>query len=451
MNVNDTIAAVSTAQAEAAIGIVRMSGPASAAILGAVFVSKGAQEAQNRRMTYGHVADPATGARIDEVMAVFLSGPATYTRQDMVEIYCHGGVVATGRVLELLLAHGARLAEPGEFTLRAFVNGRIDLTQAESIVDLVKSKTSRAFDCALEQLDGGTSDRVRGVIAQLVDLLAGITVSIDYPEEDVEDVSWETIRRGLESSILSIDGLLANAEHSRFLRDGAKIAIIGLPNVGKSSLMNLLLGEVRAIVTEIPGTTRDTIEETLNIGGYPVRLIDTAGIRATDDEVERIGVERAKSAANRADMVVYVLDASKPLSDDDRELLDVAAGENCLVVANKSDRGVACELSEYEDRGISSVVVSVKKSPEEAFEKVYAALELFLKRGARSSDAMINVRHQQLLTQSRAVLAEALAGSEYDLVEVDIREAINLLGKIVGENIDSEILRTIFSKFCLGK
>ncbi len=447
MNINDTIAAISTASAEAAIGIVRMSGAASAEILSAVFVSK--NRAESRRLTYGHVVDPSTGARIDEVMAVFLSAPATYTRQDMVEIYCHGGIVATGRVLELLLMHGARLAEPGEFTLRAFVNGRIDLTQAESIVDLVKSRTAKAFDCALSQLGGGTSDRVREIINPLVELLAGITVSVDYPEEDVEDVSWAAIRDGLEFAVTGIERLLANAEHSRFMRDGAKVAIIGLPNVGKSSLMNLLLGEMRAIVTEIPGTTRDTIEESLSVGGYPVRLIDTAGIRSTDDEVEKIGVERAKYAANQADIILYVLDASRELSDDDRILLDIVGARESLIVANKVDRGVRADLGELSGFVVS--LVSVKDSPAEAFERIYKELENILKKGIGSSDAMINVRHQQLLQQAKSALTDALASDEYDLVEVDVREAISLLGKIIGENVDADILTAIFSKFCLGK
>ncbi len=447
MNINDTIAAISTASAEAAIGIVRMSGAASAEILSAVFVSK--NRAESRRLTYGHVVDPSTGARIDEVMAVFLSAPATYTRQDMVEIYCHGGIVATGRVLELLLMHGARLAEPGEFTLRAFVNGRIDLTQAESIVDLVKSRTAKAFDCALSQLGGGTSDRVREIINPLVELLAGITVSVDYPEEDVEDVSWAAIRDGLEFAVTGIERLLANAKHSRFMRDGAKVAIIGLPNVGKSSLMNLLLGEMRAIVTEIPGTTRDTIEESLSVGGYPVRLIDTAGIRSTDDEVEKIGVERAKYAANQADIILYVLDASRELSDDDRILLDIVSARESLIVANKADRGVRADLGELSGFVVS--LVSVKDSPAEAFERIYKELENILKKGIGSSDAMINVRHQQLLQQAKSALTDALASDEYDLVEVDVREAISLLGKIIGENVDADILTAIFSKFCLGK
>ncbi len=447
MNINDTIAAISTASAEAAIGIVRMSGAASAEILSAVFVSK--NRAESRRLTYGHVVDPSTGARIDEVMAVFLSAPATYTRQDMVEIYCHGGIVATGRVLELLLMHGARLAEPGEFTLRAFVNGRIDLTQAESIVDLVKSRTAKAFDCALSQLGGGTSDRVREIINPLVELLAGITVSVDYPEEDVEDVSWAAIRDGLEFAVTGIERLLANAEHSRFMRDGAKVAIIGLPNVGKSSLMNLLLGEMRAIVTEIPGTTRDTIEESLSVGGYPVRLIDTAGIRSTDDEVEKIGVERAKYAANQADIILYVLDASRELSDDDRILLDIVGARESLIVANKVDRGVRADLGELSGFVVS--LVSVKDSPAEAFERIYKELENILKKGIGSSDVMINVRHQQLLQQAKSALTDALASDEYDLVEVDVREAISLLGKIIGENVDADILTAIFSKFCLGK
>lgn len=447
MNKRDIIAAISTNSAEAAIGIVRMSGAGSAELFQKVFRSK--KTVSDRMMIYGHIVHPDSGDVIDEVMAVFLSAPKTYTREDMVEIDCHGGSVAAYSILELLLAQGARLAEPGEFTLRAFLNGRIDLTQAESVVDLVKAKTPRAFHCALSQLEGATSAKVRALVTSLIELLAGITVSIDYPEEDVEDVSWNVIREGLDRSIQDIDAILKNSEHSRLMLQGAKIALIGRPNVGKSSLLNLLLGEMRAIVTDVPGTTRDTIEESLSIEGYPARIIDTAGIRATDDEVERIGVERAKLAANEADIILYLIDVSLPLDEQDLDMLRFLEGRNVLVVANKTDLCSTWNRKELE--GFKCVAVSVLKDPDASLAEIRRELAMMLKRGVSSDDAIINLRHQQLLKEARQVLVEASGCREYDLVEVDLREAISILGKITGDHANAEILHTIFSKFCLGK
>lgn len=454
MNYEDTIAAISGAQGEGAIGIVRMSGPSARKVLEAVFSNSAAIEA--RKMVYGHIVRPDTKERIDEVMAVFLSAPKTYTKEDMAEIYCHGGIVATRRVLDLLLESGARLAEPGEFTLRAFLNGRIDLTQAESVVDVINAKTSRAMDCALRQLEGGTSAKVRAIIDGLVDILAGISVSIDYPEEDVEDVSWKTIEDGLDSAIEALDRLLENAEHSRFIREGARVSIVGRPNVGKSSLLNLLLGEARAIVTSVPGTTRDTIEELLNIGGYPVRLIDTAGIRSAEDEVEKIGVERAWAAVRQSDAVIFVADMSSPLTDEDRGLLEKTAGKAGFVVANKTDLGQHWNTEDEEAlktllAGRKMLEISVLSKPKEALELVRTELLKILDSGVTNDDAIINERHRGLLADAREVLEDAKICNEYDLVELEIRTALSTLGEVIGENVDDDILHAIFSNFCLGK
>lgn len=453
MNANhDVIAAIASNPGESAIGIVRMSGQGVLDIFRKIF--KTASQITNRFMLYGHIVDPDNGETVDEVMAVFLESPKTYTREDVVEIYCHGGSVSSHRIMSILIRQGARVADPGEFTFRAFINGRIDLTQAESVVDLIKAKTSKTFDCSLKQLSGGTSFFVRELIANLVDLLAHITVCIDYPEEDIEEISEERIRNALEKAISDVEDILKNAEHSRLLSEGIKIAIIGKPNVGKSSLMNLLLGSARAIVTDVPGTTRDTIEETLVIDGYAAKVIDTAGIRETDDIVEQIGVQKAKFTANEADVVIFLLDASSNHDKEDDFILEHLQGREVIVVANKMD---LCSCSTWNigsDSRFSSFVsvsVSVKESPREALEKIRAELTKKVRKNIVSDHAVVNLRHQSLLREARAILKEALCAGQYDLVEVDIRQAISVLGKITGDNVSSEILDAIFSKFCLGK
>lgn len=447
---NDVIVAISTASLNAAISIVRMSGKGSKEIVEQIFVSK--TKLESRRMTYGFIADHRTNQKIDEVMAVYLPAPGTYTREDVVEINCHGGQVSAQRILELIVGLGARIAERGEFTLRAFLNGRIDLAQAESVVDLVKAKTVKAFDCSLNQLGGAMSVRVKHILTQLIDLIADITVSIDYPEEDIEEVSLDRIRTGIGLVIREIEALLKNAEHSRLIRDGAKVAIVGKPNVGKSSLMNLLLGEVRVIVTDVPGTTRDTIEEVISIEGYPVRLIDTAGIRETEDFVEKIGIEKTKIAANSADIILLILDASRDLDEDDFSLLEHFSDRNLLIVANKSDLPSAWEVSVLPEQLRGNVLLTaVKNGGDRAVQNILARIAALLKRGIDSDDVLVNARHQQILNRSREVLENALHLQEYDLVEVDLRDVVALLGEITGDRVRDDILNAVFSKFCLGK
>lgn len=447
---NDIIVAISTNSINSAISIVRISGDHSRDLIDRIFVSK--NKLENRVMTYGHIVDPATGTVMDEVMVVFLASPKTYTREDMVEINCHGGSVSARRILELILRNGARLANRGEFTLRAFLNGRIDLTQAESVADLVGAKTVKAFDCSLNQLEGAMSAKVGQIVASLIEVIAGITVSIDYPEEDVEDVSWQVIRDGIKKAISEIGSLLKNAEHSRLITEGAKIAIVGRPNVGKSSLMNMILGESRAIVTDIPGTTRDTIEEVISIDGYPIRLIDTAGLRDTNDPVEKIGIEKTKNAANIADVIILILDVSRPLNEEDTELLSHFSARNLIIIANKNDLGNAWGSGVIPENLRDAVIfTTLKNDPEGAKISVECAVKHILKRGMDSDEVMINARHQDLLRQSLKILEDAQDLSEYDLVEVDLREVVNLLGNITGKSVGDDILHAIFSKFCLGK
>ncbi|MDD3350254.1 MAG: tRNA uridine-5-carboxymethylaminomethyl(34) synthesis GTPase MnmE, partial [Eubacteriales bacterium] len=305
----ETIAAIATAFGEGGIGIVRISGEKSKEILETIFKPIGTTKETsivNRRLIYGHIVHPKEGSVIDEVLAVFMPGPASYTCEDVVEIQCHGSVIALGKIFSLVLAQGARIAEPGEFTKRAFLNGRIDLSQAEGVIDLIRAKTDKAFETALAQMEGGISALVRECRAALTDLLVQIAVNIDYPEEDIEEMTYEKLLLGTEEILERVQKLLSTAETGRMIREGLRVTIVGRPNVGKSSLMNALLRESRAIVTNIPGTTRDTIEEVLSLRGIPVYLTDTAGIHETEDLIEQIGIEKSKEAFQKADLILFM-------------------------------------------------------------------------------------------------------------------------------------------------
>ena len=313
----DTIAAVATAYGEGGIGIIRISGEKALSILEEVFEFAGeTSQIVNRRMTYGRIVDRENEQIIDEVLAIHMKGPKTYTAEDVVEINCHGSMVSLRKTLALVLRKGARLAEPGEFTKRAFLNGRLDLSQAEAVIDIIKAKTDRSFDVAMSQLEGALSLRVTEIRQKLLDLLVDITVNIDYPDEDIEELTYDKIEENILLIGEMIEKLLSTADTGRMIREGIRVAIVGKPNVGKSSLMNSLLRETRAIVTEIPGTTRDTIEEAISIRNIPVYLVDTAGIRETSDEVERLGIERSKAAFNEADFIIFIMDGSSAISDD---------------------------------------------------------------------------------------------------------------------------------------
>ena len=334
----DTIAAVATAYGEGGIGIIRISGEKALSILEEVFEFAGeTYQIVNRRMTYGRIVDRENEQIIDEVLAVYMKGPKTYTAEDVVEINCHGSMVSLRKTLALVLRKGARLAEPGEFTKRAFLNGRLDLSQAEAVIDIIKAKTDRSFDVAMSQLEGALSLRVTEIRQKLLDLLVDITVNIDYPDEDIEELTYDKIEENILLIGEMIEKLLSTADTGRMIREGIRVAIVGKPNVGKSSLMNSLLRETRAIVTEIPGTTRDTIEEAISIRNIPVYLVDTAGIRETSDEVERLGIERSKAAFNEADFIIFIMDGSSAISDEDREIASYLDGRDSVVLINKND------------------------------------------------------------------------------------------------------------------
>ena len=336
----DTIAAISTAVGEAGIGIVRLSGKDAIKIANNIFRginNKTLLDAENRKMVYGHIIDNRNDEIIDEVLIVSMKEPHTYTRENVVEIYCHGGIIPVRKILELLLYNGARLAEPGEFTKRAFLNGRLDLSQAEAVIDIIKAKTDKSFQVSMDQLEGGLSKKVEVIRDTVLSMLAHVEVTIDFPEDDIEEVTYEELEENANRVISEIKKLLSTADRGKILRDGINTVILGKPNVGKSSLMNALLRENRAIVTDIPGTTRDIIEEHLNIDGIPLRIIDTAGIRETEDLVERIGVDRAKETIESADLIIAVFDISTDLTEEDYNIIDLIKGRKALVLLNKTD------------------------------------------------------------------------------------------------------------------
>lgn len=472
----DTIAAIATPLGEGGIGIIRISGPQSLTILKNIFECAGeSNEIISRRLSYGRIIDQEKNQLIDECMAVYMKGPKTYTMEDTVEINCHGSMVSLKNTLALVLRRGARLAEPGEFTKRAFLNGRIDLSQAEAVIDVVRAKTERSFDVAISQLEGGLSLRVREIRTALLDLLVDITVNIDYPDEDIEEITYEKLEDNVSLIANMIENLRSTADTGRMLREGIRVVITGRPNVGKSSLMNALLRENRAIVTEIPGTTRDTIEESVNIRNIPVQLIDTAGIHETEDRIEKMGIERSKDAFNRADYIVLVLDASQPLQEEDRMLMSYIGNRRCLVLMNKSDLDAA--IGESEERNFQKMLpggrilhTAVKSGQgvsdvEDAIESlVYdgsssllgAAASAYDSGGIRKDHVMVNnVRHIHLLEQAAEDLQRAASMIDrrepLDFIEVDVRSAFDALGEIVGETVNDEILDEVFSRFCLGK
>ena len=455
----DTIAAVATAYGEGGIGIIRISGEKALSILEEVFEFAGeTYQIVNRRMTYGRIVDRENEQIIDEVLAVYMKGPKTYTAEDVVEINCHGSMVSLRKTLALVLRKGARLAEPGEFTKRAFLNGRLDLSQAEAVIDIIKAKTDRSFDVAMSQLEGALSLRVTEIRQKLLDLLVDITVNIDYPDEDIEELTYDKIEENILLIGEMIEKLLSTADTGRMIREGIRVAIVGKPNVGKSSLMNSLLRETRAIVTEIPGTTRDTIEEAISIRNIPVYLVDTAGIRETSDEVERLGIERSKAAFNEADFIIFIMDGSSAISDEDREIASYLDGRDSVVLINKNDLERGFTNDDVRELVNDPVIIETSLINNEGIEEIENHIEELVYGGELSqhdSTMINNVRHIELLKQSRDSLRDAmemtLAREALDFIEVDVRNAYDLLGEITGETVSDDIINEVFARFCLGK
>jgi len=457
----DTIAAISSAPGEGAIGIVRLSGDDALAIADKVYKlgQKRLSTQDSHTIHYGHIVDPKEGQEIDEVMVSVMREPKTFTREDIVEINTHGGIVATNRVLELVLREGATLAEPGEFTKRAFINGRIDLTQAEAVMDLIRAKTDRSMDLAVKQLDGKLSNLIENLRQDILNTLAQVEVNIDYPEyDDVEEMTLKLL--GEKTTIIKdrIDGLLSTAKQGKILRDGISTAIVGRPNVGKSSLLNALLREEKAIVTDIEGTTRDTVEEYINIRGVPLKLVDTAGIRDTEDVVERIGVERSKKALMEAELVLLLLNQSEALTAGDRELLALTQDHKRIIIMNKIDlpnQLLKESLLEWVEEDEIIATSMMTQEGIDALEEKIADYFFSGQSGEKDATYVSNARHIDLLQKASQSLDEVKNGIDMgmpvDLIQIDFTRAWEILGEIIGENAPDELLTQLFSQFCLGK
>lgn len=442
----DTISAISTPLGEGGIGIVRLSGKDAHAIAAVLFD----RPLSNRRLVHGHIVDPQTSEVIDEVLVSYMKAPHTYTREDVVEINCHGGPLPLRRILALTLRHGARAAEPGEFTLRAFLNGRIDLAQAESVMDVVQSKTEAGLRLAVRGLRGRLSQEVRSVRADLLDVLAYLSARIDFPEDEIEE---RDVLEPVRTAEASVRRLIAGADAGIILRHGIRTAIVGRPNVGKSSLLNRLLRDDRAIVTSIPGTTRDTVEETISIQEVPFVLVDTAGLVQSKDIVESLGIERTRRAIEEASLVLLVLDGSEPLTPSDREIFRLLEGKTVIAALNKCDLIPISAPRELPWPTIRTSALTGEGLP--ALEE--RMVECALGGSVVSSDAHLvtNVRHKQALERGAGHLAQAqqcIANQlPDDFVTIDVTGAVNALGEITGETVTEDLLENIFSRFCIGK
>ncbi|MBD8037969.1 tRNA uridine-5-carboxymethylaminomethyl(34) synthesis GTPase MnmE [Solibacillus sp. A46] len=458
----DTIAAISTPMGEGAIAIVRLSGDEAVAIADKIFKSpnhKRLKEVASHTIHYGHLIDPKTDEVVEEVMLSLMRGPKTFTREDVVEINCHGGIVSVNRVLQLVLRYGARLAEPGEFTKRAFLNGRIDLSQAEAVMDLIRAKTDRAMNVALGQMDGKLSRLITSLRQALLETLAQVEVNIDYPEyDDVEEMTIPVLLEKCGWVREEIIKLLQTSSQGKILREGLSTVILGRPNVGKSSLLNSLVQENKAIVTDIAGTTRDIIEEYVNVRGVPLRLVDTAGIRETEDIVERIGVERSREALKDADLILLVLNYGEQLTIEDERLFETIQTMDYIVVVNKTDIERKIDLNRvHELAGKHRVVTTSLLKEEGVMELEEAIAALFFEGQVEANDLtyVSNARHIALLHQAQQVIEDALAAAEsgvpVDMIQIDVTRTWEILGEIIGDTVQESLINQLFSQFCLGK
>ncbi len=455
---NDIITAIASGASGNAIGIVRLTGVGCVELISPLFRSingKQLVDFKARYMAYGHIVKD--DHVYDEVMIVYYRAPHTYTKEDMVEIFSHGSAVSLREILQLTIKQGAQLAEPGEFTKRAFLNGRIDLTQAEAVMDMISAKTKMGFDLAFNQLEGHLGQQLSVIIETLTDIMAQIEVTIDYPDEDVEIIARETIVQKMNDINSQFKALLKSYEVGRIVRDGLSIAIVGRPNVGKSSLLNALLRENRAIVTDIAGTTRDVIEETVNIHGMALRLIDTAGIRETDNTIERIGVEKSKLHFNRADIILLVLNGAEALTEEDEVVFEAIADKMCIVAINKVDLELKIDIDYIKKTLPHAVVVYTSALAAEGITTLEAEIEeLLIGDNMRDHHEVIsNVRHYEALVKAKNHLDQALTalanGLPLDVVDVDISGVYSAIGEITGHSIHEDVIGRIFEKFCLGK
>lgn len=458
----ETIAAISTPMGEGAIAIVRLSGDEAFQIAEKLFQSvsrKKISEVPSHTIHYGHIIDPGTKAVVEEVMISIMRGPKTFTKEDVIEINCHGGLVSVNRVLQLCLRYGARLAEPGEFTKRAFLNGRIDLSQAEAVMDLIRAKTDRAMNVALGQMEGRLSKLIQKLRQELLETLAQIEVNIDYPEyDDVEEMTHRMLKEKAAYVRKEIEHLLQTSQQGKILREGLSTVIVGRPNVGKSSLLNSLVQENKAIVTDIPGTTRDVIEEYVNVRGVPLRLLDTAGIRETEDIVEKIGVERSRQVLKEADLLLLVLNYSDELTKEDEDLFDVVKGMDVIVIVNKTDLPQKIDMERIRELAQNHKLITTSLIDEKGVEELEGAIaDLFFTGSIESGDMtyVSNSRHIALLDQALQSIKDVIDGIEMgtpiDIIQIDLTRTWELLGEIIGESVQDSLINQLFSQFCLGK
>lgn len=456
----DTIAAISTPLGEGGIGIVRLSGPAAVEIAGKIFRARRGEwaDAAGSSLIYGHIYD-FDGAVVDEVLLGYMKAPRTYTREDVVEINCHGGALPLKKILELVLAAGARLARPGEFSLRAFLNGRMDLAQAESVIDIIRAKTEGGLRLAAGQLKGDLSKKIFTLQDKLLGLLAQVEANIDFPDEDLEAKTMEEISLYSGEIIRELKELIRGAEAGKIYREGISTIIIGRPNVGKSSLLNALLRENRAIVTDIPGTTRDIIEEIINIGGIPLKVIDTAGLHETENIIEKIGIERTKENIEKAGLVLLVLDASNELTGEDLAVIESVGEKKAVFLINKADieeKKIDPDQVAARASGRPVLWISAKKGTGlEQLEKII--YEMVMEGQIANNDTVLvtSVRHKQALEKAAAHLEDARSGITgsvpVDIIAIDIRAAWEALGEITGSTVTEDLLDRIFADFCIGK
>ncbi|APQ76242.1 tRNA uridine-5-carboxymethylaminomethyl(34) synthesis GTPase MnmE [Clostridium botulinum] len=457
----DTIAAVATPVGEGGISIIRISGDKSLDIVSSIFKGKNDRTLDDIKpysMRYGFIIEKESKEMIDEVLVSYMKGPRSFTAEDTLEINCHGGVIPTKKILKELIKSGARLAEPGEFTKRAFLNGRIDLSQAEAVIDIIRSKTDLSMKSALKQAEGTLSKEISSIRNRMIKIIAHIEATVDYPEDDLEEITGQKIKVDLKEIINKIDNLISASEEGKILREGLNTVIVGKPNVGKSSLLNALINENKAIVTEIPGTTRDVIEEYINIDGIPIKIVDTAGIRETEDVVEKIGVEKSKEKIDEADLVIFMLDLSRKIDEEDIEIMDFIKNKKYIVLLNKLDLNKDLNEENHFIKELDSkyiIKTSVKNNS--GLNELKECIKNLFFSGEIKSDELIvtNARHQEALIRSRESCIQAIETLSdeisIDLASIDIRNAWKYLGEITGDTLDENIIDKIFSEFCLGK
>ncbi|BAW91870.1 tRNA uridine-5-carboxymethylaminomethyl(34) synthesis GTPase MnmE [Staphylococcus capitis] len=456
----DTITSISTPMGEGAIGIVRLSGPQAIEIGDTLYKGKKKlSEVDTHTINYGHIIDPETNETVEEVMISVLRAPKTFTREDIIEINCHGGILTINRILELTMTYGARMAEPGEYTKRAFLNGRIDLSQAEAVMDFIRSKTDRASKVAMNQIEGRLSDLIKKQRQSILEILAQVEVNIDYPEyDDVEDATTEFLLEQSKNIKEEINRLLETGTQGKIMREGLSTVIVGRPNVGKSSMLNNLIQDNKAIVTEVAGTTRDVLEEYVNVRGVPLRLVDTAGIRDTEDIVEKIGVERSRKALSEADLILFVLNNNEPLTEDDQTLYEVVKNEDVIVIINKTDLEPRLDINEVKEMIGDMPLIQTSMLKQEGIDELEIQIrDLFFGGEVQNQDMtyVSNSRHISLLKQARHSIQDAIDAAEsgvpMDMVQIDLTRTWEILGEIIGESASDELIDQLFSQFCLGK